>query len=73
MSWASVVVVLPPAFDASIAATSSKPPSRLAMSPDGQWLALERGDDADEVDPADVGSDHDDAELVGGEAERLGA
>ena len=36
MSSASVVVVLPPAFDASIAATSSKPPSRLAMSPEGR-------------------------------------
>ena len=35
MSSASVVAVLPPAFDASIAAMSSNPPSRLAMSPDG--------------------------------------
>ena len=35
MSSASVVLVLPPAFDSSIAATSAKPPSRLAMSPDG--------------------------------------
>ena len=36
MSSASVVVVLPPTFDASIAATSSNPPNRLAMSPDGR-------------------------------------
>ncbi len=35
MSSASVVEVLPPAFDASIADTSANPPKRLAMSPDG--------------------------------------
>ena len=36
-----------------------------------QRLAFERGDDADDVDDA-VGRDHDDAELVGREPERLG-
>ena len=36
-----------------------------------QRLALERGDDADEVDAA-VGRDHDDAQLLGREPERLG-
>ncbi len=35
MSSASVVLVSPPWFDASITDTSAKPPSRLAMSPDG--------------------------------------
>ena len=48
MSSASVAsVVAPPS-----PAMSSKPPRRLAMSPDGERLALERGDDADDVDVA---------------------
>ena len=72
MSSASVVVVLPPAFDASIAATSSNPPSRLAMSPDGS------GSPSSAVTTptrsmSPVGRDHDDAQLVGRQAERLRA
>ena len=72
MSSASVVVVLPPAFDASIAGDVLEPAEAAGDVARRQRLALERGDDADEVD-AGVGRDHDDAQLVGREPERLRA
>ena len=72
MSSASVVVVLPPAFDASIAAMSSKPPSRLAMSPDGSG-SPSSAVTMPTMSMRTVGRDHDDLQLLGREPERLRA